>query len=89
MHWCSYNLSRFVITKPIASDFLTLHGHVIPPWYSDFLFCTRAHITANRVPILQLATRPDNLPESPELTMTRGRIEVLQAAGYNLSEQQE
>jgi len=89
MHWCSHSLSLFVTTQPVASDFLTLHGSVIPPWYSDFLFYTRAHVATNQAPILQLAPKPDDSPESPELTLTRGRIEVLQAAGYNLNEQQE
>jgi hypothetical protein len=89
MHWCNSNLSLFVATQPVASDFLTLQGHVIPPWYRDFLFHTRAYVATNQAPILQLASRPDDSPESPDLTLTRGRIEVLQAAGYNLNEQQE
>jgi hypothetical protein len=87
MHWCTQNLSLFHQTEPVASDFLTFRGPIIPNWLRQFLFHTRAHVAANQDPILRLPDKLNDSPNAPELTAMRQRIEALQQAGYHLNEQ--
>jgi hypothetical protein len=81
MHWCEQNLSLFHQTKPIASDFLTFRGAIIPDWYPLFLYHTRAHVATNQDPILALPVKLDDT----ELATVRQRIVALQEGGYNLN----
>jgi hypothetical protein len=89
MHWCTQNLSLFHQAEPVASDFLTFQGPIIPDWFRQFLYHTRAHVATNQNPILRLPDKLDDSPDAPELTAMRQRIEALQQAGYHPNEQPE
>jgi hypothetical protein len=80
-----YSLS--ITTRPVASDFLSQQGPIIPDWYEPLLFCARAQVNTGSEPALQLAPKFDD--ESGELKATRQRLELLQARQYDLLALQE
>jgi len=76
-----------IITRPVASDFLSQQGSIIPDWYEPLLFRVRAHVDTGSEPALQLEPKFDD--ESGELKATRQRLELLQARQYGLLAVQE
>jgi hypothetical protein len=83
MAWCQQTLHEFGITsRPIANQFITPHGQIIPEWYEPFLFRTRRQVAAGLEPQLALSPKLDDSPDSPELGAMKARLEALQAAGY-------
>jgi hypothetical protein len=86
MHWCTQTLSLFHQAEPVASDFLAFRGLIIPNWFRQFLYHTRAYVAANQDPILRLPDKLNDSPDAPELTAMRQRMEALQQAGYHLNE---
>jgi hypothetical protein len=58
-----------ITTRPIASDFLSQQGPIIPDWYKPLVFLVRAHVDTGSEPALQLAPKFDD--ESGELKATR------------------
>jgi hypothetical protein len=66
-----------VTAQPVASDFLSQQGPIIPEWYRPLLFRARAHVDAGLEPALQLAPKFDD--ESGELKAVKQRLELIQA----------
>lgn len=59
MTWCEQTLQRLGHpVHPVALEFFTLRGQVVPEWYYQLVYAARAHQESQAEPILSLASRP-------------------------------
>jgi hypothetical protein len=59
MTWCQQTLESIGHSgQPQRSEFFTVNGNTIPPWYEQLLLIARAHDAAEAFPPLELAPRP-------------------------------